>query len=310
MPSVSVVIPTLNRSDWIKQAIDSVLAQTFDDYEIIVVDDGSTDDTRQVVNELQQNNTSIKYHYQNNRGRSASRNIGIYLAQGKWIAFLDSDDLFMPDKLKIQFTALQSNPEYGMSYSDALAVNEQGRAINNRPLRLAEFTGQIYPGLLFLKGTMITTPTVMARREVLLEVGGFDETMSVCEDLDLWRRIARKYPVLQIRQPLSVIRYRKSEKNNWADFLGARLVFYQKAFADDPALIDTLKPKLCAEAYCHYGLLAVLRERQVKLGLQWLGQAARYDLIQFFRSVVKTVVGLGLGKINYIREIQRSKMKK
>ena len=126
-PRVSVVIPTFNRASILGNAIESVLSQTYDSYEIIIVDDGSTDDTSSVVTKF--NSSRINYLYQENKGRSSARNKALSLANGEYIAFLDSDDKFYPQKLELQVTLLDSNPAFGMSYTSARVSDEHGKEI-------------------------------------------------------------------------------------------------------------------------------------------------------------------------------------
>ena len=125
MPRVSVIIPTYNRAGYLCESIESVLTQTYTDYEIIVVDDGSTDDTEEVL-QLWIADGTIHYVWQENRGESAARNHGIELAIGEYIAFLDSDDLFMPTKLEEQVAYLDNHPEVGMAHSCYSKFGEAG----------------------------------------------------------------------------------------------------------------------------------------------------------------------------------------
>lgn len=281
MPTISVIIPTYNSASLLKEAIQSVLDQSYTDYEIIVVDDGSTDNTREVVNELNQNSGKVRYHYQANRERSVARNHGISLAKGEYFAFLDADDKFLPDKLRIQVHVLEDNPDFGMAYSHSIAVDENGNPLSESSgLTKTRLSGCIYPEMLFFKGTIITTPTVMVRARILSEIGGFDETMHICEDLDLWRRIAKRYKVLQIEEPLSVVRYRRNEQPPWMEYVQARTVYYQKAIAEDPALAKSIQSRLFSEMYGNYGLDALLNGDRA-LGLQLLRQSAKVNIFLF-----------------------------
>jgi glycosyltransferase involved in cell wall biosynthesis len=253
-PKVSVIIPTYNRSVFLKDAIESVLRQTFTDYEIIVVDDGSTDDTREVVHQF---GALIRYYHQENRGCSAARNLGIRAAFGEYIAFLDSDDVFMPEKLAIQARELDQNPHCGMVYSHALGMDEKGNLIGI--CWKGNLSGWIYPSSLFIKNGIITTPSVMVRASVLKEVGCFDESLEICEDLDLWRRIARRHPIIQVRESLVKVRLGDSVMRKGIDvsrYLEARVRFYEKAFKEDPVLNMNLRGELFTEMYLRYGILA------------------------------------------------------
>lgn len=267
----SVIIPTFNRATLVGQAIRSVLKQQFDDVEIIVVDDGSTDETPQVVAKV---GAPVLYVRQENRGAAAARNHGIALAKGQYVAFLDSDDLFLPDKLRIQSAVLDSNPSVGMVYARALIMDEVGTILPRH--WGGNLSGWIYPQMLFMYSSFITTPTVMVRAEVLREIGGFDEKMQVCEDLDLWRRIARRYQIHHVLQPLAMIRERSEQGFDVSGMLKARTAYYEKAFAEDPSLAATLKIPLFSEMHYCYGRAALLAGKSGD-ALALLKQAVRLE---------------------------------
>jgi glycosyltransferase involved in cell wall biosynthesis len=200
-PLVSVIIPTYNNGQYIQTAVDSVLAQTVSDYEILVIDDGSTDDTRLRLEEYA---GKIEYRYQSNQERSAARNHGIRLARGRYIAFLDSDDWWLPHKLERQIAHAEAHPDLGLVYSWVNVVGETGEKLRvsgtGRPS--SEAAGaDLFRWLLL--GNSVPTLSVMVRRESLEAVGGFDESLTYIEDWDLWIRIASKYPVGHIAEPLA-----------------------------------------------------------------------------------------------------------
>ena len=163
LPTVSVIIPTFNRAEFICSAIKSVLKQTYSDFELIVVDDGSTDDTGLRVRQL--NDSRLKYIWQPNHGRSHARNRAILEAKGSFIAFLDSDDLYLPEKLALQVDYFNQHPEVSMIYTSAYCINEAG---NRLPETYeATVSGHIYQDIAFFRPVTITLPTVMVRRKVL-----------------------------------------------------------------------------------------------------------------------------------------------
>lgn len=186
-PNVTIIIATYNRCELLKEAIESVLMQTYHDFELIVIDDGSTDDSNKMVASI--NDPRITYLYQENHGRSHARNRGLQLAKGKYIGFLDSDDLFLPDKLQLQVDYLNNNPNIGMIYTSALCIDKKGNSI--LPNYIASVSGNIYLKIAFFVPVTITLPTVMVRREIFTSVGGFDEKMDRFEDTDMWRRISK-----------------------------------------------------------------------------------------------------------------------
>lgn len=186
-PKVSVVIPTYNRAEFITSAIESVLNQTFRDFELLVVDDGSTDRTGEIVALIR--DPRLIFIRQGNAGRSNARNRALALARGAYIAFLDSDDLYLPSKLDLQVQYMDMRPEAGMVYTSACCIDAHG---NDLPERYeAKRSGRIYSDIAFFRPVTITLPTVMVRRQILEQVGGFDERMSRFEDTDMWRRVSK-----------------------------------------------------------------------------------------------------------------------
>ncbi|WP_083223676.1 MULTISPECIES: glycosyltransferase family A protein [unclassified Ensifer] len=190
-PLVSIILPTFNRERWIEASVSSALSQTYKNIEIILIDDGSVDNTREILSKI--DDPRLRYHYQPNRGRSNARNHALLLAEGHYIAFLDSDDLFLPDKTRLQVEYLQSNPGTGMVYTSAQCIGENGEPIDYE--YIANRSGMIYKDVAFFKPVTITLPTVMTYRHVIDAVGGFDEEMYRFEDTDMWRRISKEYRV-------------------------------------------------------------------------------------------------------------------
>ena len=195
--SLSVVVPTFNRAGIINRAINSVLSQTFKADEIIIVDDGSTDSTREIIT---QNFPMVKYFWQKNRGVSSARNFGVKIAKGDWIAFLDSDDEWAPQKLMNQMKALSENPVLKICYTNETWIRN-GVQVNQKK-KHAKHGGYIFRFCLPL--CLISPSSVIIHRSIFEEVGLFDETLLVCEDYDLWLRICSRWPVLYLDEPLIV----------------------------------------------------------------------------------------------------------
>jgi GT2 family glycosyltransferase len=195
--SISVVIPTHNRAHTLVRAIQSVVSQTLKPAEIIVVDDGSTDNTREII---AAHFPDVLYCYQNNQGVSAARNKGIELARGEWIAFLDSDDEWLVEKLQCQKDSWSLESSYRVVHSDEIWVRDGVRV--NKPRRYQTRQGRIYQYCLPL--CAISPSSVIIEKKLLLEVGCFDETLAVCEDYDLWLKICASYPVLAVSKPLLI----------------------------------------------------------------------------------------------------------
>lgn len=199
LPLVSVIIPTYNRIPLLLEAVDSVLKQTFVDFELIVVDDGSSDGTEKALNSYRDR---LVYHFQNNQGVSAARNQGIQMTRGKWIALLDSDDLWLPEKLETQIRFLSQNPEALICQTEEVWIRN-GRRLN--PLKKHQkVSGDIFVSSLRL--CLVSPSAVIIKKDLFERVGCFDEELPACEDYDLWLRISAQFPVYLIDQPLVVKR--------------------------------------------------------------------------------------------------------
>jgi glycosyltransferase involved in cell wall biosynthesis len=198
-PLVTVIIPTYNR-DWIVgEAIDSVLDQDFDDYELMVVDDGSDDRTPEILAAYEGQLTVLR---QPNRGVSAARNRGIAAAAGRLIAFLDSDDLWLPPKLSAQVIFFSENPDAVICQTEERWVRNGVRV--NPPKRHLKFSGMIFERSLDL--CLVSPSAVMIKKRLFDTVGVFDEALPACEDYDLWLRISCRYPVHLIDTELIIKR--------------------------------------------------------------------------------------------------------
>jgi len=199
MPRVSAIITTYNRRAFVQEAVDSVLAQSYDDWELIVVDDGSTDGTGEA---LERYGEKLWYVFQENRGASSARNRGLELARGEFVAFLDSDDLWLPRKLQVQVACMDGHPDCRICYTDEIWIR-RGRRVNPKKGH-AKYSGEIYTHCLPL--CIISPSSALMRRGLFKEVGVFDPTLPVCEDYDLWLRVAASFPVFFIPQRLIVKR--------------------------------------------------------------------------------------------------------
>ena len=198
-PLVSVIIPTYNRADLVAQAVQSVLDQTYEHMETIVVDDGSTDNTPEALKKYQD---KINYIYQKRSERSNARNIGFRHSRGNYIAFLDSDDLWLPTKIEKQVQVLNENGDIGLVYTDVQFIDTDGNPHPGEICWDAPEREVLYEDLMTHNVITGTTSSVLVRRTCLDKVGLFDEWMNTCEDLDLFRRIARYYEFRKIDVPL------------------------------------------------------------------------------------------------------------
>jgi len=194
---VSAIIPVFNRAETLIRALDSVAAQTRPPDEVIVVDDGSTDGVEEII---ARHYPGVRVIRQANAGVSSARNRGIAAASGEWIALLDSDDEWRPRKLERQMQALAEKPGYHLCHTNEIWIRN-GRRVNEGK-RHKKSGGHIFYKCLPL--CVISPSSVVIRRELLRELGGFDESLPVCEDYDLWLRICARHPVLFVEEALTV----------------------------------------------------------------------------------------------------------
>ncbi len=208
MPKVSVIIPVYDRLQYLKQAISSVLSQTYRDFEIIIVDDGSPLNVRDI---LEPYGTRVRYFRYENRGQAAARNSGIRQAKGEYIALLDDDDTWLPDRLETQVPVLDKNQALAFICSETLIMDAAGHIIGHHrkvpgPGReLRDTFDDLYAG------NFISTLTVLIRKTHLLAAGGFDEELRSTEDYDLWLRLAKKHPFIYLNRPLAIYRRYKGQ---------------------------------------------------------------------------------------------------
>ncbi len=216
-PLVSVIIPTYNRAGHILHALDSVFAQTYKNYEIIIVDDGSNDETETVLKSYR---NRLKYVYQTNAGPAAARNHGVKLAHGDWIAFLDSDDMWLPEKLEKQLgECLRLNADFG--FHDLTFKNYiTGNHVESWNIHISESSGlpiletglipDLYSRLLFT-GHLFLTTTFIAKREVFFSVRGFKEELRTSEDIEFFLNLAPRYNAAYIRDVLGIYDQEQSQ---------------------------------------------------------------------------------------------------
>lgn len=247
MPTISVLVPAYNAEHTIIETIASVQQQTFSDFELIVINDGSTDRTLELLSTVQDSRIQI-FSYKNG-GLSVARNRGISHATGEYIAFLDADDLWTPDKLELQLAALQQHPEAGVAYSWTSLMDEQGKSfIQTEPLF---FEGNVYAQLL-VKNFIASGSNPLVCRQAIESVGKFDPEISPCADWDFWLRLAAHCPFIVI--PKYQVLYRQSsgsmsskievmEKYNH--------IVIERAFQTAPLELQFLKNQSLATVYQH-----------------------------------------------------------
>lgn len=194
---VDVVIPTFNRAHVMMRAIDSVLNQTYKNFILHVVDDGSTDETQELLKKLCEH-PQVKIYHQDNSGVSAARNLAAFNSTGEWISFLDSDDEWMPNKLEVQIKYLKENPELAFLHSEELWIRN-GVRVNPKVKHLKSNENIFIRSLDFC---IISPSTVIMKRELFVKHQGFDTSFTVCEDYDLWLKILLTDEIGFISTPL------------------------------------------------------------------------------------------------------------
>lgn len=287
---VSVILPTYNRAAFLRAAVESVLSQSLRDLELIVVDDGSTDGTRETIGAFCDDRL-VYVRTEENHGRSAARNLAIRLARGRYIAFIDSDDEYLPDKCEMQVAYLRMNPDVGMLYTSAICIDEAGNPLAGSYTAAA--SGSLYREIAFFVPLTITLPTVMIRKEILDTVGGFDPRLNRFEDTDLWRRVAKRYRIGALDVP--TCRLRTHAGNALAMQCPKGIVdaidgYVQKIFAEDGDHgVDFLK-RGAAGLFAHYGLAMFRTRGQRGYGIRLIAKAC------VLSPMSMPVVVLGWGK--------------
>lgn len=185
---ISIITPTYNRADYLRIAVESVISQTCPVWELHVVDDGSIDYTREIMEEYA-NDPRIIYHWQSNQGVSVARNAGIKRAKGEFICFLDSDNLWKKEKLQIQLETFNHHPDVDIMYGEGETIDENGNLLKSSTSK--RYSGKIIDRLIL--NNFVTNNTVMVRKTCFQEMGMFDEELRCAEDYDLWLRFATKY---------------------------------------------------------------------------------------------------------------------
>jgi len=251
-PAVSIILPTFDRLEYLPDAVESVLAQTFEDWELLIADDGSAAPTRAYLRTVA-HPPRVRVLCLEHTGRPARvRNAALREAKGEYVAFMDSDDVWRPDKLAVQIASLRARGGCGWSHTNFLLLGAAGRPA--REMRAA--AGWIL-GPLLRTETVIALPSVVAVRALLDEVGGFDEELVMCEDYDLWLRLAARSAVVAIDAPLTVVRRHTQHYGNPAVSFRDSLrvldkVMHTAAATPYASVIRRERAKNCASlARCH-----------------------------------------------------------
>lgn len=267
---VSVIIPTYNRANIVRESIDSVLNQTYKDFELLVVDDGSQDKTKEM---LEAYGGQLKYCFIEHCGVSGARNHGILKSSGEYITFLDSDDLWENNKLEKQIDYFNKNPKANIIYTDEIWYRKGIRV--NQKKKHYKPSGDIFLELLPL--CRISASSIMFKREIIDDIGVFDEELPVCEDYDLWIRLAVKYPIYFIDIPLIIKR----------NGLGENLS--QKYWGMDRFRVKSLEKILKTIEMKSSYKKGILKELKVKLKILVKGCLKRGKIFWFMNYYLKYI---------------------
>lgn len=245
MPTISVIIPAYNAEHTILDTIKSVQQQTFSDYEIIVINDGSEDRTLELVEQVE--DPRLKVFSYKNGGLSTARNRGITRATGEYITFLDADDLWTPDKLEAQLAALEKHPEAGVAYSWTNFMDEKGESFRaGEPIW---FEGNVYADLLS-DNFIASGSNPLIRKKAIESVGEFDTTLRSCEDWDYMLRLAARWAFVVVPKPQILYRLSLGTMSSKINVMEeAHLIVIEKAFQSIPPELKPLKNKILANMY-------------------------------------------------------------
>ena len=282
MSLVSIIIPNYNQTQFICSAIESVLSQTYHSYEIIVVDDGSTDDSWQVIGGY---GDQVRYIWQENQGLGGARNTGILASKGEMIGLLDADDQWLPDYLETMVALADQKPDADVFYCQAQAMDKNGQDLPQKFGGLPLPPDKIYQTL--LRANFLIPSTILMRRAPIISNGLFDQTirsMHGCEDWDLWLRLLNTTPrYIFIGSPACLVRYRlhgNSLSVNPTSMQGAVRAVIEKHFgSDDGERGDWSweKRRAYGGVYRYYAITSVQRMNDWQLAGQYLGQAFQAD---------------------------------
>lgn len=275
-PLISIVIPTYNAAKTIERTLKSVLAQTYSNFEVLIINDGSKDETLEIISRIQDPRIQVFSYV--NKGLSASRNRGITRANGKYITLLDADDMWTADKLEAQLNALQKNPKAALAYSWTDYIDEQDQLLHRGCYVKAN--GNIYSKLL-IANFLESGSNPLICKWALDEVGEFDCSLSNGADWDMWLRLAARYPFVCVAAPQ--VLYRVSEKSVSANVQGMEkccLQIMERNFANAPVELQHLKHQSLGNLYLYlaFRVVEVSQSRQSSLlAIRYLGQAVKYD---------------------------------
>jgi GT2 family glycosyltransferase len=292
MPTISVVVPAYNAESTILKTITSVQQQTFADFELIIINDGSTDGTLELLSTLEDSRLKI-FSYENG-GLSVARNRGISQATGEFIAFLDADDLWTPDKLELQLAALKQHPEAGVAYSWTHFMDEQGESFHaDQPIF---FEGNVYPQLL-VNNFLASGSNPLIRKQAIDFAGEFDPSVSGAADWDYWLRLSAHWHFVVVPKPQIFYRQSSSSMSSRVEFMEeCQINVIERAFKSAPKELQSLKSQSLSYIYQYSIKLCLARisgTEGAKQAVQKLIKAVRiYPKILLDKKTQKLIVKL------------------
>ena len=324
-PLISVIIPAHNSEKTIRQTIHSVLSQTFSNFELIVINDGSTDSTLEIITDI--HDKRVKFFLCNNGNAGASRNLGIHHASGKFIAFLDADDIWAPDKLEKQLHALHANPQAAVAYTWVDCIDEHGNFLHNGSHYSG--SGDVFKKLL-LTNFLDNGSNPLIRTQALKEVGLFDELLTNSEDRDMYLRLAYCYHFVAVPSPLTFYRISTKTKSysNLFNSEKSFLILIEKAYSQAPGSLQSLKKQSYSNHYnylikkalngylgWHRSLVAIrlalnyIIKAPYPFGMPLLSKSLLFEIVtstpiysylrksHFYRYIKKAKLGLSLNEV-------------
>lgn len=283
MPKVSIVIPSYNAMRYLPEAVNSVLRQTFTDFEVLIVDDGSSDHTVEWASQLTE--PRVKLISQENKGAAGARNNGIANSQGEYVAFLDADDVWEATKLEKQVKCLDDNPSAGLVHTWIAFIDEQGKATGNVMATYGE--GEVWKQVVEYNPVRCGS-TTMVRRCCFDTVGVFDQNFSFAEDWEMWIRIASRYSFALIKEPL--VYYRQHLNNKSKNYMAVLQTFRKiidKSFQSVPSELLYLRSRADGRANLHAAWRALYCEDYVTAATLYQQAIACYPQLRYFRYCIR-----------------------
>lgn len=297
MPLISVIIPAYNSEKTIRETIESVIQQTFDDWELIVINDGSQDRTVEIVSQIK--DSRIKLFYYQNAGVSASRNRGFDKSVGEFISFLDADDIWTPDKLESQLNALHSHPEAAVAYSWTDYINESGHFLY--PGQQATLNGNVYRQML-VRFFLESGSNMLVRREAFLKVGGFKERLFMGEDWECCISLAKEYEFVVVPRPQILYRqFTGTASDNVYKYERECLKVIESIFSDAPTSLQYLKKHSLAHNYKYLSCKTINSQPTPKKGLAVVKFVLLYALNEpYLKSNLKLIFTILVKSLGFI----------